>query len=236
MIGFWLVNLIVPNDPSSFVIKTPAGKWSLLKSTNFDKLKPDIENGACGNTYSIEFNGLDNSMTSTDAAFEEMVPICLAASFLTGMAVTVRQSTAHSKMQIFQTGPHFPRDRGILGPNFCINNIDEFIEFVEKFVKNYLVLNATEKLRLMMHFFIDAQSCWSLENLYLSGSTILQIISSTEEDSGRGEAKKHAKTRGNDNPSFYDYLAGAAQKLSITPLQHDVIKIRNSLIHEGTLI
>ena len=36
-------------------------------------------------------------------------------------------------------------------------------------------------------------------------------------------------------PAFFDYLAGAADRVGIAPPSHDVVKIRYSLIHEGTL-
>jgi hypothetical protein len=58
----------------------------------------------------------------------------------------------------------------------------QFTDFVERFVGQYVALNSSEKLLFLTHFYIDALSCWSLENLYLSGSTLLQIIASTEED------------------------------------------------------
>ncbi|HLW79977.1 MAG TPA: hypothetical protein VKU44_10310, partial [Terriglobia bacterium] len=80
-----------------------------------------------------------------------------------------------------------------------------------------------EKLLLLTHFYIDALSCWSLENLYLSGSTLLQIVARTEGVSGRGKA------------TFFDNLAAAAARVGMAPPSHDVVKIRNSLIHEGTL-
>jgi len=74
-----------------------------------------------------------------------------------------------------------------------------------------------------------------LENLYLSGSTLLQIIASTEQDRKRTFAARYASARDSNKPGFFDYLAGAADKVGISSLTHDVVKVRNSLIHKGTL-
>jgi hypothetical protein len=119
--------------------------------------------------------------------------------------------------------------------NSCVKTLEQFIDFCERFISKFPALDQTEKLRLLIHFYIDALSCWSLENFYLSGSTLLQIIASTEEDGSRPFAQAHAVQRGIRRVGFFDHLAGAADKIGIAPLAHDVVKIRNSLIHEGTL-
>ena len=237
MIGFWLVNLLPPIIPQTFNLRTSAGTWTLTKAPNFDDVSQGVTQGGCAVTYSIEFDlPTDASRSSLkDAALLELLPICLAASFATGMAVTIRHNLPASEVLCVQIGPHFPRERGISGPNLCVTTLDQLIQFIEKFVTMYPALEGNEKLRLLLHFYIDALSCWSLENLYLSGSTLLQIIASTEENSGRIFAPAHATQRNLPRPAFFDYLAGAADRVRIPPLNHDVVKIRNSLIHKGTL-
>ncbi|MBZ0070806.1 MAG: hypothetical protein K8I04_03640 [Gammaproteobacteria bacterium] len=238
MIGFWLVNLLPPGSPETFELKTPAGSWMLIRSHKFDELVAPIrDNGACGATYSAEFDLPTDSTRDhiKETAFQEILPICFAASFSTGMAVTVRCELPMSEVQIIQLGNHFPRDRGIPGPIPCVASLPEFIALVQTFVARYPSLEPVEKLRLLSHFFIDAMSCWSLENLYLSGSTLLQIIADTEEGSNRPFAQTYATSRQQKSPGFFDYLAGAADRAGIPALSHDVVKIRNSLIHEGTL-
>ena len=54
------------------------------------------------------------------------------------------------------------------------------------------------------------------------------------EASGRPFASLHAAQR-NSPIGFFDYLAGAADRVGIAPLTHDVVKVRNSLIHAGAL-
>jgi hypothetical protein len=240
MIGFWLVNLLPPGAPLTFDLNTPAGLWTFQQSTAFPTLAPAIlKDGACGNTYSMEFRlPTDKSRSAVkDAAFDEVLPICLAAAFVTGAAVTIRDSLPSSEIMFMQVGPHFPRDRGIPKPTACVGTISQFSSFVERFVKVYDLLGSVEKLRLLTHFYIDALSCWSLENLYLSGSTLLQIIAGTEEATGRGFAANHAAVRAGRRirPGFFDYLAGASDRVGIAPLQYDIVEIRNALIHEGTL-
>lgn len=241
MIGFWLVNLLPPGQPRAFGLRTPAGVWGFKQSPAFARLEPQIRGrGLCGNTYSMEFRlPTDGTRSSAkEVAFSEVLPLCLAMSFVTGAAVTIRDSLPSSEISFVKVGSHFPRARGILNPTACVSTMDQFTDLVEAFVGQYSQVNSTEKLLLLIHFYIDALSCWSLENLYLSGSTLLQIIASTEENSRRPFATSQAARRTGKSkakPAFFDYLAGAADRVGITPLGHDVVKIRNSLIHEGTL-
>ena len=241
MIAFWLVNLLPPGAPKTFALKTPAGLWTFKQSSAFNADEAEIRNkGACANTYAMEFplpsDSTRNSMK--DAAFDEVLPICLAASFVMGSAVTIGHPHPASEVTFSGVGSHFPRQRGIPHPAACVSTMGEFAGFVERFVDQYRGLNSAERLLLLTHFYIDALSCWSLENLYLSGSTLLQIIASSEENTGGAYAATHAAARTGkpgSKPAFFDYLAGAADRVGIAPPSHDVIKIRNSLIHEGTL-
>lgn len=238
MIGFWLVNLLPPGSPEEIELKTPTGTWTLVRFHDFDKVVGHItDKGGCAITYSAEFTLPTNSTRgqTMDAAFNELLPICFATSFATGTAVTIHGSLPMSEIQVIERGNHFPRDRGLHEAKQCVVSLADFIKLVETFVEKYPVLEPVEKLRLLSHFFIDAMSCWSLENLYLSGSTLLQIIASTEEDSTRPFAQTYATSRGQTKPAFFDFLAGAADRVGIPALSHDVVKIRNSLIHEGTL-
>jgi len=114
MIGFWLVNFLPPGIPQVFELNTPNGIWSFIKASHFDEVVEGVKQGRCANTYSIEFTlPVDDSRSSKkEGAFSEVLPICLALSFVTGMAVTMRQSVKCSEIQMIQTGPHFPRERG----------------------------------------------------------------------------------------------------------------------------
>ena len=96
------------------------------RSTAFPTLEPKIlKDGACGNTYSIEFRLPTDSTRSAvaDTAFDEVLPICQAASFVTGAAVTIRDSLPSSEVRFMQVGPHFPRARGIADPVACVDTL-----------------------------------------------------------------------------------------------------------------
>jgi len=236
MIGFHLVNLLPPGRPLRFSLQTPCGTWDFQQAANFSQTEPDIlQKGACANTYSMSMTLPPNAISSQkDAVFQEALPICLAASLVTGAAVTIRHPLGGSEVNFVHVGPHFPRARGIKNPAACVNTFDEFKAFVEGFIRQYPTLNPVEKLLLLTHLFIDATACWSLENLYLSGSTLLQVVTDTENATGRTFAAAHAAQR-NSRVGFFDYLAGAANRVNIAPVSHDVVKVRNSLIHNGTL-
>lgn len=237
MIGFWIVNLAPPSAPQTFGLHTPSGTWNFHQAPKFNAAVDAIAKGACANTYAMEFTLPTDETRSAvkDAAFLETLPICLAASFVTGAAVTVRDSVPASEIAFIGVGSHFPRQRGIPEPASCVATLHEFIAFVERFVAEYHRLNSVEKLLLLTHFSIDACSCWSLENLYLSGSTVLEIIADTEKATGRTFARTHAAARSARQIGFFDYIAGAADRVGISAPSHDVVKIRNKLIHEGTL-
>lgn len=237
MIAFWITNLMPPGAPKAFDVKTPSGTWIFERAARYLEYAPQVEHeGACANTYSMSFN-LPTDATRfavKDRAFYEALPLCLGASFAMGAAVTVSQSMPSSEVQFLSVGSHFPRARGIPTPWACVGTQAELVKFLETFVAKFNVLNPTEKLQLLTHFHLDAIACWSLEDLYLSGSTLLQIIADTEESSGRNVAAAHATRRGS-KIGFFDYLAGAADRVGIAVPTQDVVRIRNSLIHEGTL-
>ena len=237
MIGFWITNLMPPSAPEEFEVKTPSGTWIFERAARYFEYVPQVEQGACANTYSMSLS-LPSDRTRLavkEQAFHEALPLCLGASFAMGAAVTVSQSTPASEIQFIDVGSHFPRARGISTPWKCITTQADLMGFLEIFVAKFNALNPTEKLLLLTHFHLDAIACWSLEDLYLSGSTLLQIIADTEKSSGRKFAKTHAATRGSKSIGFFDFLAGAANRAGIAAPTHDVVKIRNSLIHEGSL-
>jgi SAM-dependent methyltransferase len=59
---------------------------------------------------------------------------------------------------------------------------DEFRNLLEAFLRAWPTNGQTEKALLLIHHWLDALACWSLEDLYLSTTTLLQVISATEAD------------------------------------------------------
>lgn len=226
MIGFWVVNLLIPEEPNELIINTNSGKWLFHKSENYDKLKRAILNGQCAHTYTIENEvTMDDGSAACDACMEEMTPILLGASYISGLSVTSKQSLANSDATIIQASDHWPRERAMGKGNCCVTSAKEFAEILEKFVMAWPAKASQEKLLILIHHFLDALGCWSFEDFYLSATTLLQIIAATEE-----------QITGNSNLSYFAAVQSASQRTRILNLTRDFKDMRNNLIHEGKLL
>jgi len=54
MIGFRVVNLLIPEEPQTLYVRTPSGTWELEKVHDYANGIRAIQNSQCGITYSIE--------------------------------------------------------------------------------------------------------------------------------------------------------------------------------------
>jgi hypothetical protein len=216
MLSFFVVNLLPPGDPETLELATPSGTWTLERFADYEKSKAAIANGQCAHTYILEH--------PAPAAFDELTPILLGASYATGLTVTIRRSTMGSEMQIMQPSQHWPRDRAMESASPIVNSPAEFIDLGERFVKAWAGVGQTEKALLLVHHWLDALACWSMEDLYLSATTLLQVIVATEADRQR----RHL--------NYYPGVTAAARSMNIPPLSNDFKDMRNVLIHEGRLI
>lgn len=193
MIGFWVVNLLIPGEPDSCRISTSAGGWDLEKSANYSQSKDALANGQCAHTYAIENDAsMDDGSAVVDSSLEEMTPLLLGASFLSGLSVTARASLPHSDVSIIQSSDHWPRERAMGVGNPCVTTQQEFSENLEKFVNAWPSVVQREKVLILVHHWLDALGCWSFEDFYLSATTLLQIIAATEE-----------QVTGNSNLSYF---------------------------------
>lgn len=226
MIGFWIVNLLVPGDPDNLRINTASGGWELDKYTDYLKSKNAISNGQCAHTYAIENDvSVDNGAAACDRSFEEMTPVLLGASYLSGLSVTVKSSLPHSDISIMQSSDHWPRERSMGGGNSCVTIQEEFSEILEKFVDAWPSVAQSEKILILVHHWLDALGCWSFEDFYLSATTLLQIIAATEERITR-----------NNNLYYFPAIQSASSRVGITSLSRNFKDMRNNLIHEGKLL
>lgn len=97
MIGFWVVNLLIPEDPDELIIKATSGDWELSKFAKYDESKAAITNGQCAHTYAIESAvSMDDGAAECDLSLDEMTPILLGASYLSGLSVTAKVSLPYS--------------------------------------------------------------------------------------------------------------------------------------------
>lgn len=239
-LGFYLCNLLIPGDPQTVTIRTDSGSWTIDQEHNFQEVKQEIEiNGKVGRTYAALNDvpiGAYGMSASMDAAFEELLPLCLGASYLTGLAVTPHGSTPHSFITFMQVGDHFPRARamnpaapGIVSvPGSPItSNGTTFVSTLEAFMKSYPGTHASEKTRLLVHHWLDALACWSLEDLVLSTATMLEIIAAT--------AGGISKAAGTPQNTFNQRIQYAATRFGLSVVSSDFRNMRNDLVHEGTL-
>lgn len=226
MIGFWVVNLLIPGEPDNCKISTSSGDWNLEKSTNYSQSKDAIVSGQCAHTYAIENDAsMDDSSSAVDSSLEEMTPILLGASFLSGLSVTVRASLPNSDVSIIQSSDHWPRERAMGVENPCVTSQQEFTENLEKFVNAWPSVAQSEKILILIHHWLDALGCWSFEDFYLSATTLLQIIAATEE-----------QVTGNSNLSYFQAVQSASSRVGINSLNRDFKDMRNNLIHKGNLL
>lgn len=234
MLSFYVTNLLIPDDPDDLTITTPAGLWTLTKAPNFVTTKAAItgttlarpQHLPVGETYFLESPiSMDRGAAAVDRAFDEITPILLAASYATGMSVTINRSTMGSSVSIMQPSDHWPRARALGSGSYVISTSNEFSRLVEVFVRVWPTMGQTEKARLLVHHWLDALACWSMEDQYLSATTLLQIIVATE-----------AQKQGKASLTYYNGLEDAANRMGIAPLSQDFKNMRNELIHDGQLI
>lgn len=224
-IGVRLVNLLIPGDPEHVVVSGAHGDWALAREPDFAARKAAVLGQAmCHETYRAE-HPVDGAAgaAAVEGAVAELLPRCLGTSYLTGNAVTAPRSLPGSDPQIVQVPSKFPRERSATGPGPVVNDPAEFRAALEAFLVAYPTKGRAEKVLLVAHHWLDALACWSLEDLYLSATTILQVIAATEE--GRQGA----------NLSFLQGVTGAAARFGVPALGADFKDMRNDLVHDGTL-
>lgn len=228
-LGHRLTNLIIPGEPDTLDIATSSGVWTLRKHPQYQTFKTAIENGQCAETYTIETSGTYSGSRSAaiDSASDELIPLCLGVSFLTAMSVAPSRSLPSSNVSFLQVGPHFPRPRA-MGLGFqSATDTAMFKRNLEAFVAGYPAVDPVEKIRLVSHHFLDALAFWSIEDLVLSTTTILEIIAIT--------AKTIGGPLGQQVGTYAQRLSYAATRFTLPPLPTDFRDMRNDLVHEGTL-
>lgn len=229
MIGFRVVNLLIPGGPQTATIAGLHGDWTFTVTANYAAAKDAIlTEHKSAETYVAEHPASHAAGAAIlDQSVDEMLWLCLGATYATGHAVTMSRTTQHSAVQFFQAGEHFPRDRSWAGVNPVVNDAHEFEALLEAFLHGYRAVGKREKAILLVHHWLDSLSCWSLEDLYLSATTVLQTIAATEMQ--KLPIPKAQK------PSFFKYVAAAATRYGLPVLSHDFKAMRNDLIHDGTL-
>ena len=227
MLSFPVINLILPNDSTRLELNTPLGPWIVEKSADSDHFKAEIttKSGLVAETYFLENQvSHQGDAPRAEAAFEELTPILLSLSYALGHAVSIRRSTPISDVMIVQPSQHWPRPRGIHDPAPIVASDCDLATLVERAATSWPTASATYKTTLLIHHWLDALSCWSLEDLYLSATTLLQIVAATEE-----------RDQGVTNLGFMKAVNEAASRFGLPALSADFKNMRNDLIHDGHL-
>ncbi len=225
MVGVRLVNLLIPGDPDRLVVSGAYGDWVLAREPDFAARKAAVlEQSMCHETYRAE-HPIDGAAgaAAVEGTVAELLPLCLGMSYLSGSAVTLHRSVPASDLQIVEVPSKFPRERSATGPGPVVNDPAEFRAALEAFLAAYPTKGQAEKALLVVHHWLDALACWSLEDLYLSATTILQVIAATEEG------------RQGVNLSFFQGVTGAAARFGVPALGPTFKDMRNDLVHDGTL-
>jgi hypothetical protein len=234
MQSFHAINLLIPGDPEKLSITAPSGSWALEQVPAFAQAIAAITGTAShrpktapvAETYFIESAvGMDVGAALAEGAFEELTPILLGATYATGLSATIERSTMGSDVTIVQSSEHWPRARALGGPAFVVTTAVEYKNLVERFLASWPSAGRTEKALLLIHHWLDALSCWSMEDLYLSATTLMQVIVATE-----------ARKQGKDKLEFYPGITAAAQRFGIASLSAEFKNMRNELVHDGQLI
>ena len=122
-----------------------------------------------------------------------------------------------------QATSHWPRERSLGKGNAVVASTAQFSRVLEIFVAAWSSVGQREKLLLLIHHWLDALACWSFEYMYLSATTLLQIIAATETTQTRHLA-------------YFDAVTAASVRAGVPPLSRDFKDMRNNLIHEGGLL
>lgn len=225
MIGVRLVNLLIPGDPERLAVTGAHGDWVLERQPDFEDRKADVtERHLCHETYRAS-HPIDGSAgaLAVEETLAELLPLCLGSSYLSGNAVTFRRSLPGSEVQFLQVPTNLPRERSATGPGPVVTDPAEFRAVLQAFLAAYPVQGRAEKALLVVHHWLDAMACWSLEDLYLSATTILQVIVATEEG------------RRGVSLTFRQGVTDASARFGVASLTDDFKNMRNDLVHDGTL-
>ena len=234
MISCAIANLLIPGDPVSLTLQTAYGPWTLQQHVDFTTHKDAILNQAkIADTYWLE-NVVDpakDGFQAVEDAFDEVTPFLLGAAYATGLAVTCVHTSPASIPQLMQPSQHWPRPRSMTGNDAVVTNSNEFVDLVQRFIQMWGTHGKSHKAMVLINHWLDAQACWSMEDLYLSGSTILQVIAATEV---RTQLQSGARKKG--KYPFFGMVTDASKRAGVLPLSGDFKKMRNDLIHEGSLV
>ena len=226
MVGFRLINLLIPGDPAAIKIAGVIDNWTVSKTANYERSRNDLrDKPTCAvETYDI-FTDTDYHATLPDVRLlSEFKHLCLVFSYLTGTAITAERSLPMSAIMPISFGDGFPRMRQMLSENSVCIDANEFSAKVNLMISSYDAVEQDFNISILLHHWLDSLYFWSIEDLFLGACATLEIIKQNER-----------RRTGNKNLHFYDAIDSTSVNYGITRLSPDFKNMRNDLIHEGHL-
>ncbi len=169
MIGFRFINLLVPGDPVRFSIDGATGSWEFEQEPNFGALKDAVVNRVqCAETHTGQHPAsMGDGAGVCDRAFEELLPLCLGASYLTGRSVTCRRSLPQSH-DVVKMRNDLIHDGTLSGTSFNNRNaadcnivVAAALNWIDSYLHAALALGPVRNVRFDPHSF-DNLNAYSL--------------------------------------------------------------------------
>ncbi|MGA8833336.1 MAG: hypothetical protein WB554_17185 [Desulfomonilaceae bacterium] len=222
MVGFGLSNLVVPENPVSFDLNMGSLTWNISPLGDYSQRVQKLKSKP---VYMATFEiSNDDSDIRNQEFFHDLRNVCLCFSYLSGSAVTLLDSGFRSVCQLLQTGDGFPRERPLSTTPFFSESFADFQSHIATMMANFNLVCQQDHVDIIIHHWLDAMYSWSLEDFYLSGCTILELI-------------KWNERRKQNKPKLYllDALESTHNRYNIDSPNREWIDMRNDLIHEGKL-
>lgn len=222
MIGFNIADLVT--EQKEFDIPSSLGKWNFKKSDNYDRIISAMEEGQCGNTFTV-YHSKENAPLDSDQfrnCCNEIINACLILSFITAKCVTVSGAAPFSDQTFIQLGDHFLRSRAIRG----FKEIESQHSYNQIFSVGISTLGEnmkTRNLRIFLSHWISGLTCFTIEDLFLASCVQMDIVKQCELQPTESKL------------NYFDGMVRASSRYGISPLSHDFKNMRNDLVHEGTL-
>lgn len=222
--GFNIVNLIIPGEPQTIKLQGKHDEWTLERVPKYSTMRAAVETKVqAAVTYTAEHP--DVGFSGVDDLFDEVLHICLSASFLTTNTVTIHGSTPYSKTTMMNPTPDiFPREKGATGFGAVVSSAPAFQQSMQAMLGSFEANKGLHHTDFIMHYWLEVLSCWSLENMFLSACTILELLKQSER-----------RRTGNPNMYFYNAISSLSTHYGLTVLSTDWKDMRNDLVHEGQL-
>ena len=229
-LGWWVTNLLIPGDPDRVFVEAQSGRWAIVRSDSFNHVKHSIKTRSV-NTHTLETQlhpDACNERGSISTAFDDMLAICLAASYLCGQTVSPTTSLQSSCAQYISIGDKFPKHRPISVSMPMHLTSEEYLVRLQQMVKHILAYKPRSHIILIIQLWLDVLSSSSLEGAILNLASLLEVIIAMSKHGPRSDLLGLAE--------IPDILFANAEESCIHSSPLPIIwQMRDNLIHGGAL-